>query len=44
MADLSDMKNELLERVQTAMDKACEYRNRYFKNILPGHYSSYDCV
>ena len=28
MADLSDMRNELLERVQTAMDKACEYRNR----------------
>lgn len=28
MADLSDMKNEFLERVQTAIDKACEYRNR----------------
>ncbi|CAK8694647.1 unnamed protein product [Clavelina lepadiformis] len=29
MADLSDMKNELLERVQTVMDKACEYRNSF---------------
>jgi len=28
MADLNDMKNELMERVQTVMDKACEYRNR----------------
>uniref|UniRef100_F7AU91 AAA+ ATPase domain-containing protein n=1 Tax=Ciona intestinalis TaxID=7719 RepID=F7AU91_CIOIN len=29
MADLSDMKNEILERVQTVMDKACEYRNSF---------------
>lgn len=28
MADLSDMRNEMMERVHMVMDKACEYRNR----------------
>ncbi|CAK8676513.1 unnamed protein product [Clavelina lepadiformis] len=29
MADLSDLKNEILERIQTIMEKACEYRNGF---------------
>lgn len=29
MADLSDMRNEVMDRVQMVMDKAGEYRNRY---------------
>ncbi|XP_077967769.1 dynein beta chain, ciliary-like [Styela clava] len=29
MADLSDMRNEMMERCQMVMDKACEYRNGF---------------
>uniref|UniRef100_H2YYB5 AAA+ ATPase domain-containing protein n=1 Tax=Ciona savignyi TaxID=51511 RepID=H2YYB5_CIOSA len=29
MAELSEMKTEILERVQAVMDKACEYRNGF---------------
>ena len=29
MEDLSDMRNELMERVQNVMTKACDYRNSF---------------
>ena len=34
MADLSENKNEIMDRVHMVMDKACDYRNKYEEKFL----------